>query len=129
MTKAEQFILLDTWAVVGASEKPEKFGHIITTRLLKAGRKVYPVNPKGGAIGDLKFYTSLSELPEIPEIVDVVVPPAVALQVVEECAKLGIKRIWFQPGTRSPEAMARCEELGIDAVDDSCVLVELGKLE
>ncbi len=129
MTKAEEFIHLNTWAVVGESENPEKFGHIITNRLLDAGRKVYPVNPKGGAIGDLQFYTSLSDLPETPEIVDVVVPPAIALQVVEECARLGIKKIWFQPGTRSPEAMARCEELGIDAVNDSCVLVELGKLE
>lgn len=129
MTKAEQFIRLQTWAVVGASENPEKFGHKITTRLLEAGKTVFPVNPKGGSIGQLKFFASLSELPELPQVVDVVVPPAVAQQVVEECGRLGIRRMWFQPGTRSPEAIARCKELGIEAVDDSCVLVELGKLD
>jgi len=47
---------------------------------------------------------------------------------VEECGRLGIKRIWFQPGTRSIEANARCRELGIEFVDDSCVLVELKQL-
>ncbi|MTI95537.1 MAG: CoA-binding protein [Firmicutes bacterium] len=128
MTRAEQFIKLQTWAVVGASTVEEKFGFKITKRLLSAGKQVYPVNPKPGVVCGIELYPNLDALPELPDIVDVVVPPAVARQVVEECGRLGIKRIWFQPGTRSPEAMARCAELGIEAVDDSCVLVELDKL-
>lgn len=128
MHMAENFIHLDTWAVVGASENPDKYGHIITSRLLKAGKRVFPINPKGGSIGAAKFYPSLSALPELPQVVNLVVPPDVARQIVEECGRLGIRRIWFQPGTRSPEATARCRELGIEAVDDSCVLVMLGRL-
>lgn len=125
---AEKFIHLDTWAVVGASENPEKYGHIITSRLLKAGKKVFPINPKEGSIGGVIFYPSLSALPALPQIVNLVVPPDVARKIVEECGNLGITRIWFQPGTRFPEAKARCRELGIEAVDDSCVLVMLGRL-
>lgn len=124
-TKAQEFIKLQKWAVVGASTDPDKFGNIITRRLMEAGRTVWPVNPRGGEIDGSSFYPDLASLPELPEVVDVVVPPRVALGVVEECGRLGIKRIWFQPGTRSPEANARCRELGIEFVDDSCVLVEL----
>lgn len=128
MNLAEEFIKLQSWAVVGASQGPEKFGNIIPLRLMAAGKNVFLVNPKPGQINSQPFYPNLESLPEVPDIVDVVVPPAIALQVVEECARLGIERIWFQPGTRSPEAFMRCRELGIEAVDDSCVLVELDKL-
>lgn len=128
MNLAEELINLPTWAVVGASEDPDKYGNIITLRLMGAGKEVFPVNPKPGQIDGKNFYPDLSSLPKLPDIVDVVVPPAIALNVVEECGRLGIKRIWFQPGTRSQEASARCRELGIQVVDDSCVLVELGKL-
>lgn len=128
MSLAEKFITLPVWAVVGASEDPEKFGHKITLRLQKAGMKVFPINPKPGRINGAQFYPSLSSLPKLPDVVDLVVPSPVALQVVEECARLGIQKIWFQPGTRSPEASQRCRELGIAAVEDSCVLVELDKL-
>ncbi|MGI6365809.1 MAG: CoA-binding protein [Bacillota bacterium] len=125
MGLAQQFIQLPVWAVVGASENPDKFGYKITVRLQSAGKEVFPVNPKPGQINGREFYPDLSSLPKLPDVVDLVVPPPVALQMVEECGKLGIKRIWFQPGTRSPEASRRCRELGIDLVDDSCVLVEL----
>jgi|SRR5690554_1400205 len=128
MSLAQDFIKLQTWAVVGVSENPEKYGHIIFARLGKAGKKAYPVNPKPGRIGNVDFYPDLASLPQLPEVVDLVVPPAVALSVVEQCGELGIKRVWFQPGTRSAEALARCKELGIQAVADSCVLVELDKL-
>jgi len=128
VTLAEEYIKFKTWAVVGASESPEKYGNIITVRLLRAGKKVYGVNPKPGYIDGVAFYPDLAALPEIPEVVDIVVPPAAALEVVEQCARVGIKRLWFQPGTRSPEAEARCNTLGINAVNDSCVLVELDKL-
>lgn len=128
MNLAEEFITLNTWAVVGASENPEKFGYKITARLLKAGREVFPVNPQPGSINGAEFFPSLAALPKLPDVVDLVVPPAVAIKIVDECANLGIKRIWFQPGTRSEEALTRCKEFGIQAVADSCVLVELNKL-
>lgn len=128
MNLAEKFIQLKVWAVVGASEDSEKYGYKIAARLIAAGKDVYPVNPKQGEINGQKFYPDLSSLPVLPDIVDVVVPPVIALKVVEQCAQAGIERIWFQPGTRSREAMDRCKELGIEAVNDSCVLVELDKL-
>lgn len=127
MGLAAQFIQLPVWAVVGASENPDKFGYKIMVRLQKAGKEVYAVNPKPGQINGAEFYPDLSSLPKLPDVVNLVVPPPVALQVVEECGRLGIQRVWFQPGTRSPEASQRCRELGIEVVDDSCVLVELDR--
>lgn len=128
MAFAEKLIAMPVWAVVGASINPEKYGYIITQRLIKVGKEVFPVNPKPGQINGAKIYTSLSLLPKLPDVVDLVIPPAAALQVVEECAALGINRIWFQPGSRSSKASQRCRELGFEFVDDRCVLAELTRL-
>lgn len=129
MKLAEQFIHLKKWAVAGASENQEKYGYKISERLISAGKTVYPINPNPGNIKGQQFYPDLLSLPELPDIVDIVVPPAIAYSVVEQCAEAGIKRVWFQPGTRSPEALERCGQLGIEAVNDSCVLVELDKIQ
>ena len=43
-------------------------------------------------------YPSLAALPEAPTIVDFVVPPPAALEVLRECVAQGLKRVWLQPG-------------------------------
>lgn len=52
---------------------------------------------------------------------------AVTLNVVEEAGRLGVTRIWLQPGSESDEVLARAEELGLQLIHgEPCVLVELG---
>ena len=54
-------------------------------------------------------------------------PSAVTLGVVEEAGKLGVTRLWLQPGSESAEVLSRAEELGLEIIHgEPCVLVELG---
>lgn len=49
--------------------------------------------------------------------------------VLEEAAKLGISRIWLQPGCDDGAVLAKAKELGLDATliyGGPCVLVQLG---
>ncbi|WP_058486797.1 CoA-binding protein [Defluviitalea phaphyphila] len=112
------------WAVVGATIDKEKYGYKIYKELKEAGYKVYPISPKYEEIDGDKVYKSLSDLPEKPEVVDFVVNPKIGIGVVEECAKLGIKNIWLQPGTVSEDLLNLAKEKGINAVE-ACVLVAL----
>jgi predicted CoA-binding protein len=41
-------------------------------------------------------------------VVDVVVPPKVTEHTVETCQKLGITRVWMQPGSESEKAIKFC---------------------
>lgn len=118
-----------TWAVVGASRDPRKFGHRITLDLHRAGYTVYPVNPHGGTVDGLPIYPSLAALPERPAVVDIVVPPAVSAQILRECAALGITRVWLQPGAESPEVIALGERLGLRVVHHACVMLEKRRWE
>ena len=111
------------WAVVGASTSPEKFGHKVFRTLRAAGYTVYGVNPRGGKIDGEALYPSLADLPVKPAVVDLVVPPKVTEGVVRECAKLGLSRVWMQPGAESEEAIAYCQAEGIDVVHGACAMV------
>ena len=112
-----------TWAVVGVSSDPAKYGHRIFQTLRQAGYRVYGVNPNARLIDGETIYPSLSALPERPEVVDIVVPPAVAEQVVRECARLGLSRVWLQPGAESEAALRYCQEQGIAVVHGACAMV------
>jgi len=112
----EDFINRRRWAIVGVSHNPTKFGHIIFKDLRRAGYDVQAVGRSGGELDGVPIYASLAALPERPEVVDVVVPPEQTEIVVRECAELGLRRVWLQPGAESPQAIAFCRANGIEVV-------------
>lgn len=110
------------WAVVGASNDPNKYGHRIFQTLRAAGYRVYPVNPKGGEIDGARVYPTLADLPEKPEVVDIVVPPQVTEEIVRQAKALGLTRVWMQPGAESEVAIRYCRENGIQVVHSVCAM-------
>ncbi len=72
-------------AVVGASRNPEKYGHRVYMDLKQADYKVYPVNPNADEVLGDKCFPSLTSLPRKPDVVNLVVPPPVTEQTVQEC--------------------------------------------
>jgi predicted CoA-binding protein len=118
-----EFINERVWAVVGASTKPSKYGNQIFRNLLDAGYTVYGVNAGGGEIAGQQLYRSLADLPEEPAVVDTVVPPPITVQIVQQCAELGLTRVWMQPGSESPQAIDLCQELDIKVVHGACAMI------
>ncbi len=114
----------NVYAVVGASNDPSKYGNKIYVDLKGAGYTVYPVNPKADEIAGDQAYRNLVILPVKPDVVNLVVPPAVTEKVVEECKRLGIKKVWMQPGSESESAVAYCKDNGISVLHDICIMVE-----
>ncbi len=110
-------------AVVGVSTNQEKWGFKIYEELKSAGFRVYPINPKHKRIGPDICYSNLEMLPEKPDVVITVVSPSVTGQVVKQCRKLGIKRVWMQPGSESEKAIKFCEHNGIKVMHNACFVV------
>ena len=117
----------NTFAVVGASRDPEKYGYRVYKDLKEGGYSVYPVNPNADEILGDRCYPSLDSLPVKPEVVDVVIPPKITEQVVRNCRELGIQRVWMQPGSESQAAIDFCEQNGIAVIHSVCVMVERRK--
>ena len=114
------------FAVVGASHRPEKYGHIAYTMLKAAGKTAYAVNPRAAEVDGDRSYRSLADLPTVPDVAVMVVPPAVTEAAAAECARLGIRNVWMQPGAESAEAVVACHRHGIAVVSGGpCLMVGL----
>lgn len=109
------------WAVVGASNRRHKYGNRIYRTLREAGYRVYPVNRREPTIEGDPAYPRLTALPEPPTVVDVVVPPQEAMQVVQDALAAGAKAVWFQPGSEDPQAMRWAADHGLAVIQD-CIL-------
>lgn len=110
------------WAVVGANQNPEKYGNMIYKKLKIRGYEVYAVNPIYDMVEGEICYKDLSSLPKLPKVINMVVTPKRSKLILEEAAKLGIKYIWFQPGTYDDEVWELAKKLGLEAVQ-ACALV------
>ena len=119
----KDFLAQKIFAVVGASSNEQKYGNIIFKNLVSRGYKVYPVNPRLDMLDGVKAYPSVSAIPEKVDVVDVVVPPKMTEELVKECKKLGITRVWIQPGAESDAAVKYCKENGIGVIYGACVMM------
>jgi predicted CoA-binding protein len=116
------FVAEKTLAVVGVS-RGRGFGKQVFKHLKRKGYRVLAVNAKADSIDGERCYRRLDDLPEPVGGVVTVVPPAETERIVEDCARLGIRRVWMQQGSESPAAVERCRVLGISAVAGQCLIM------
>jgi len=114
----------DIYAVAGVSTNPEKYGYKVFNDLLVGGYRVFGVNPKGGEVASQKLYTSLGDLPESVDCLVLVTQPEVSEKLVQEAIALGIKKIWFQPGSESDTALELCRSAQIESISNACIMVQ-----
>ncbi len=82
-------------AVIGASENPKKFGHVILKNYTDMGfsGRIYPINPKAESILGMKCYKSVLDVEDDIDSAVIVVPPEAANEALRECVKKGIKAV------------------------------------
>ena len=123
----QSMLELKVWAVIGATDNEDKFGYKIFKMLKKAGYKVFPVNPGLEVVSGEKCFPSLSELPVRPDAVNFVVPPKVGEPIIAECAALGIRNVWLQPGANGDNVVNAAKKEDLNVIHKSCIMVELRK--
>lgn len=112
-------------AILGASADRTKYGNKAVRAHLAQGYEVFPVNPKGGEIEGLKVYTRLAEIPVPLDRISVYLPPRITLEVLPEIVAKGCRELWLNPGSDSPEVLARARELGLEPIS-ACGIVGVG---
>ena len=112
-------------ALIGASNDRNKFGNKIYRDLRNKGYNVTPINPKEEKIEGDRAYASIEEMKELPDIANFVVPPPVAIKIAQNITNLGIKHLWFQPGSESKELEDWLKNTdGIEYLINACIMVE-----
>lgn len=82
-------------ALIGASDDEGSVGNILMKNLTEMGfeGRVHPVNIRKETILGKKAYHAVSEIPEIPDLAIIATPAITVPDIVEQCAKAGIKGI------------------------------------
>ena len=118
----------ERFAVAGASDDPEKYGHKVYAALLNRGYDVVPLNPKASTVLGHPAYPNIAALPAPVQALSIVTPPPATEKVVADALAAGVRRIWMQPGAESASAISAAEKAGATVIAGGpCILVELVK--
>lgn len=125
--------ILDTarvFAVVGASNKPERASYGVMKVLIAEGYTVHPVNPglAGQEIHGRRVFARLEDVPAPIDVVDIFRKADDALGVVRDAIRLrdalAVKTVWMQLGIINEQAADEAEAAGMHAVMDRCPAIE-----
>ena len=122
---AHEFMDHKNWVVCGNVTQEDKYAYKILHALKKNGYEAVGYHPK--AENGSGVYNDLEAVTFPVDVLDLVVNPVAGLKIVKQAHEQGITRVLAQPGARSPEIRAYCEDNGMEYLE-SCVLVELQKM-
>ena len=100
-------------AILGATEKPERFANKAMRSLEERGHKTFLVNPNLEKIEGRPVSNSLRQLPGSIHTLAVYVNSGISSRLVEDIVALAPKRIIFNPGAENREIYQRLEGEGI----------------
>lgn len=111
-----------TIAIVGLSEKPERYSNQVGKYLMDHGFKIIPVNPNVDSVFGLKSYKNLSEIKEPVDIVDIFRKSEFIEPIVNEAIKIGAKTIWMQEGVVNEKAAQIARDAGLNVIMNMCLM-------
>lgn len=126
MSKLEvinNFVSLEKIALVGISANEKKFGNSILKTLASKGYNIYPVHPAIEEKYSYRCYKDISSLPHDVKGIIICVRPEAAEKAVEAAYSKGIKYIWLQQGSESPQAAKFCEEHELNLISKECIMM------
>jgi len=133
MDKLEAIFSPKSIAVLGASKTKGKVGHDIFANILRGNYQgtLYPVNPQTKSVLSVRSYPTIVDVPEQIDLALIILPPKIALQAVEDCAKSGVKGLiivsagFKEVGGEGVKIQNRiteiCAEAGIRLVGPNCL--------
>jgi uncharacterized protein len=124
---AREFLALERIAVAGVSRTPGQTANGIYRKLRDTGHTVFAINPNAAQVEGDTCYPSLEAIPGGVEGLVIVTRPQVAGELVRQCARAGVRRVWMHralgQGSVSAQATAYCRENGIAVIDGACPMM------
>jgi uncharacterized protein len=129
----KDFLEQKSIAVSGVTRNRDDAANLAYRRLKAAGYRVYAINPNTDTFDGDKCYPDLSALPEKVDGIFIVNKPEVTEKIVQQCAELGVSRVWthcslgtnsrLAPAISSSSAeVARlCRENNITLIPGACI--------
>jgi len=111
-------------AVIGASDKPERFSYQALVLLKQKGHKVFPVHQRLKTIEGAAVYPSIKDISEPIDTVSLYVAADISTGIAADILGAKPKRIIFNPGAENPALAQAAQAQGVTTIDN-CTLVML----
>ncbi len=111
-------------AVIGASNKVDRYSYKAVILLKEKGHQVFPVHQRVKEIEGIKVYKSICEIDEDIDTVTMYVGEKISTVIGQDIVDKKPNRIIFNPGTENAGLESLAKKNGIDAVN-ACTLVML----
>jgi predicted CoA-binding protein len=114
-------------AVAGVSRSSGQAANAVYRKLRGSGYEVFAVNPNADEVEGEACHPDLKSVPGGVDGVVVATHPDATDRVLQECAELGISRVWlhrsFGQGSVSDTAVDYCRRNGISVIPGGCPLM------
>ncbi len=118
-------------AIIGASNNPDKVGHIIMQNYIDVGYsgELYPVNMNDSSVLGIKAYKSVMDIKKNIDLAVIAVPAEVVPKVAQECANAKVKSMIVVSGgfaevgntKLQDELLLICKKNNIPLVGPNCL--------
>jgi len=111
-------------AVIGASDKPDRYSYRAVMLLMEMGHRVFPVHNSIKKIDGLKVYRSVADIEDDIDTITIYVSAAVSDGIAGEIIAKKPKRIILNPGAENDGLELEAKKAGIETIN-ACTLVML----
>lgn len=111
-------------AILGASNKQDRYSYKAFKMLQEYGHKPYPIHPSLDKVEDSQVYKSLSDIPDEIDTLTMYVGPQLSRTMADEIIALKPRRVIFNPGSENSELAKNLQYKGIETFE-ACTLVLL----
>ena len=114
-------------AVVGISDKPDRYSYQVAKFLSDRGYNIIPVNPMLTTWMGKKVYSNVHSIDTNVDVVDIFRKPEFIEEIVKD-SRGKAKVIWMQEGIVNERAAKLANDMGMEVVMDKCMKKEYEKL-
>ncbi len=111
-------------AVIGASNKPQRYSYQVIMLLKDNGHKVYPIHQRIKEIEGADVFPSIKDISDDIDTVTMYVGRDVSDLIGDDIIEKRPGRIIFNPGTENPNLENKAQKEGIKTIN-ACTLVML----
>jgi len=123
LQEIQEFFKPNKLAIAGASRNPKKFGGTVMTELTKRGLELFPVHPEAKEINGVPCFKAISELPAGVDHLFITTQKSQTSGLVEQAVQHGIKKIWIQQHSETPDALEIAKKNNIPVISGRCIFM------
>jgi len=110
-------------AIAGVSRNEKKFGSHAYKELKKKGFDVVPINPYMDNLHGDPCYKDVKSLPDSYDRLLIITPKSEVEGIVKQAIEKGIKHIWMQQSSDTPEAIGLAKKNDVDLIYGKCIMM------